>query len=723
MTSNVHPFTKTPRERMLRIGPWVFEPEACRLYRGPDEQRLTPKTSAVLEELARAAGTVVTREALFDRVWPHAEPSADLLNHAIKELRRVLGDDLKSPTFIETIPKVGYRMIAPVQALDPATPRGAAVIDFPRAGHAPHEPDPPRVPAMLVLVLLVLAGLVIAVPLAQQKRNSVAGKATQLSDVHFVTAEPGEEAWPRLSPDGGFMAYTAPSELNRLRLNVRAVDGTKPIRVTREVGGTPYHEHFPVWSPDGASIAFLRVRDDGECRVNVVSALGGVERTVYECRPFVVDYFDWTPDGRHLVVSKQPDKPRGAPIRVTLLDIASGGVKTLDYGPTSTEHDIDPRVSPDGRWIAFRRGVAPFSDLYVMSIAGGTARRVTQLGSTIRGHDWMPDGRSLLFSSDHDGEQSLYTLDLESLAIETLGEEGSHFPDVATRRDRVLFQRLASETHIVEFPVEPGADKRDVIRSTASDMSAQFAPNDERIAFISTRSGQPAVWLHDPSSDATRLIAKPDRGFVVRPRWSPDGTRVTFTARQGVEAVVYVVEVRSGQLQRINPPGTSGRYGNFTPDGTGILYSEEASDGWHVVRRTLEGNVREEYPGSLGGSDPVMSPDGKSIYYTKVSVDGLFRLDLASRQERLVTKDIAYRNMDSWLLVGDHIWYLANSGPRTGLFRLPVAGGEPERVRVVFSPLGDSSLSLSPDRTRMLLTERGRDDSDLVLAEIDRAVP
>ena len=107
MTSNVHPFTKTPRERMLRIGPWIFEPEACRLYRGPDEQRLTPKTAAVLEELARAAGTVVTREALFDRVWPHAEPSADLLNHAIKELRRVLGDDLKSPTFIETIPKVG----------------------------------------------------------------------------------------------------------------------------------------------------------------------------------------------------------------------------------------------------------------------------------------------------------------------------------------------------------------------------------------------------------------------------------------------------------------------------------------------------------------------------------------------------------------------------------------------------------------------------------------
>lgn len=732
--SNVHPFTRPAPSRAQRIGPWIFEAEACRLYRGEDEQRLTPKTAAVLDELAKAGGQVVTRETLFERVWQKTDvPSQDLLNHAIKELRRALGDDLKAPTFIETIPKVGYRLIAQTGVADAPSVRGAAaVIGFPQR-REPREIEPARHPTMLWLVLVVLATLVVAVPLiVRRQAGTTAGgqPALQLRDVHYVTAEPGEEAWPRLSPDGGFIAYTAPVEGARRRLFVRAVDGTRPVRITHEVEGLPYHENYPVWSPDGANLAFLRVREDGDCRVHVISALGGVERAVHQCRAFMVDYFDWAPDGRRLVITRAVGDETGTgstsgtdPTAISIVDLESGDTHTLPYGPRSSEHDLEPKVSPDGRWIAFRRGVAPFSDLWVMSIDGGAARRLTTLSAMVRGHDWMPDGKRIVFSSDHEGQQALYALEIASGDIEPLGEPGSFYPDVAPRRARLAFVRDQSDVHLVEFPVAPRTPKIGALLvSSASDYSGQYSPVDDRIAFMSTRSGQPALWLFDPVRDETRLVARPERGFAVRPRWSPDGTRLTFTARRGIEAVVYVADVDSSQLKRVNPPGTSGRYGNFTPDGKAMTYSEEGPNGWRVVLKPLlDDGPPMPYPGTEGGSDPLLSADGRSIYYTKVSEEGLFRYDVETRAETLLTRRIGFRNMDSWIVDGETVLFSdTDADGRLGVYRMPLDGrGEPKLARYLFGTVGGFELSLSRDRSRLILAERGRSDSDVVLGELE----
>ena len=102
----------------LRIGEHVVDTGALRIVTRPDLPRLTSKAVAVLVELVRDAGQTVTRDALLDRVWTGRFPTPDVLTQAIKELRRALADDSKPPQYIETIPKVGYRLIAPVLVLD-----------------------------------------------------------------------------------------------------------------------------------------------------------------------------------------------------------------------------------------------------------------------------------------------------------------------------------------------------------------------------------------------------------------------------------------------------------------------------------------------------------------------------------------------------------------------------------------------------------------------------
>ena len=78
--------------------------------------RLEPKVMQVLLCLAADAGQVVLKERVMRTVWPDTFVGDDVLTRCISELRRVFGDDIKEPRFIQTIPKSGYRLIAGVSS-------------------------------------------------------------------------------------------------------------------------------------------------------------------------------------------------------------------------------------------------------------------------------------------------------------------------------------------------------------------------------------------------------------------------------------------------------------------------------------------------------------------------------------------------------------------------------------------------------------------------------
>lgn len=99
----------------FRLGPHTVRPARASIERDGTDHHVKPKSMAVLVRLADASGGVVTRNELFDSVWPNAEVSDDVLTHSIVELRKALGDSARQPTFIETIPKKGFRLVAGVQ--------------------------------------------------------------------------------------------------------------------------------------------------------------------------------------------------------------------------------------------------------------------------------------------------------------------------------------------------------------------------------------------------------------------------------------------------------------------------------------------------------------------------------------------------------------------------------------------------------------------------------
>jgi transcriptional activator of cad operon len=99
---------------MLRIGTWCVNPTSGQISREGESARLEARTLRLLLCLADHAGEVVSIDDLLNQVWSGVAVSSDSVYQAVASLRRLLGDDPKQPTYIATVPRLGYRMVATV---------------------------------------------------------------------------------------------------------------------------------------------------------------------------------------------------------------------------------------------------------------------------------------------------------------------------------------------------------------------------------------------------------------------------------------------------------------------------------------------------------------------------------------------------------------------------------------------------------------------------------
>ena len=103
--------------KTLRIGDWFVNPLSGEIARGEERVRLEARTMRLLLCLAATPGEVVSIDALLDQVWSGVVVTPDSVYQAVAALRRLLGDDAKQPAYIVTVPRLGYRLVAPVESL------------------------------------------------------------------------------------------------------------------------------------------------------------------------------------------------------------------------------------------------------------------------------------------------------------------------------------------------------------------------------------------------------------------------------------------------------------------------------------------------------------------------------------------------------------------------------------------------------------------------------
>ena len=643
--------------------------------------RLTHKAMQVLLALASRRGEVVAREALFATVWPHTMPTDDVLTQAITQLRKAFGDDRDAPRYIETIPKLGYRLLAPVQwrGTSPAdmaaassgsgaSPAGASaapvsamsatadaagrdgacgVSAAPGPGRA-HEADAatllpvaagmaaasgghrswrgPRRAWAIAAAALVLAacGMASAVWALRPGEAPVApGPALDLA-YRAITSTPGAERLPALSPDGATVAFVqGGTEGSSLMLQPMARGAARALTTT----APGRSDTMPVWSRDGLRVAFVRV-EQGACRIMLVAADGGEPQAIGPCLDGAWSQFDWTPDGRGLVMRgvRRPGM-RNAPLH--RLDLASGQWQPLAY--TIGEGDVDqlPRYSPDGRLLVFRRNVS-LADLWAMPAEGGTPRPLTRLRGDIRGWDWLPDGSGLVLSHVA-GPASLWLLRLADGMLQPLPRPPAGdvvFPDIPAGAWSMVFEIDHSRSGLFRTRID-GADAtvEPVFASSGADMLPAISPDGRTLAFVSNRSMSIELWLGEVGQPGSLRVVDGLQPVARHPpAWSADGRWLLVLARTANGDRLFEVEAASGRVQPLALPAKRPVFASYAGDPARLLVGVD--DGRGRVRLVLY--AREGWRELAVEDDVALArydAASDSVLWTRPGAAGLWRAD------------------------------------------------------------------------------------------------
>ena len=381
----------------VRFGVFELDVSAGELRKQGRKINLQQQPFQVLALLVRRPGEVVSREELQQALWP-ADTFVEFdqgLNTAIKKIRQALNDSADSPRFVETLPRKGYRFIAPVngrgeEVESPAPATGRVRRLFFAAA------------ALVLIAAAGAAGWLLNMP---KKTN-----ANETADAAIVpvplTSYPGSEVHPSFSPDGNQVAFQWDQKDGISWIYVKVVGASEPLRLTKGC--------CPAWSPDGRSIAFLKFGPRGDVRygksqagVFLISPLGGPEQKLADLDSglgFAAEIFQglaWHPSGKWLVVSD--NLPGG---RYGLFCFPWKAVKNEALiSPPVGSSDSFPVFSPDGEALVFSRGsVGTDGDLYLLELSEGLQpkgepRRITSENTYNNQAAWTPDGHSIVFGS------------------------------------------------------------------------------------------------------------------------------------------------------------------------------------------------------------------------------------------------------------------------------------------------------------------------------------
>ncbi len=267
---------------VVRFGPFALDGRSGELRNGSTRLKVPDQSIAILQTLLEDPGELVTREELRDRLWgPDTFVDYEAgLNAAVRRLREALNDSADTPRYVETLPRRGYRFIAPVDVVStglPAAPSGTAPADA--SGPAPAElAQRPRLRARSVLLAL-LALVLIGAALWAGLRPEKAAPTVSADRPVPITRFPGLEVEPAMSPAGNFVAFAWNGQNeDNFDIYASSIDGKSGAR---QLTSDAAPDHAPAWSPDGQRIAFIRVVA-GRRMIMVVPALGGPEEPLFE---------------------------------------------------------------------------------------------------------------------------------------------------------------------------------------------------------------------------------------------------------------------------------------------------------------------------------------------------------------------------------------------------------------------------------------------------------
>jgi len=676
----------------------------------------------ILAMLVEQRGDVVTREEIRDRLWPRGTvvEFEHSVNSAVKKLRDCLGDSASAPRFIETLPRRGYRFVAPVEI-------GASALTLQEvrrdldSGPLQAIPAPRNLvtPVRLVIGAVGAAALFVLAVLGWywlSRQRSPEPEAPLIAVP--LTSYPGYESAPSFDPEGRQIAFQwcPDGQESNCDIYIKQIGiEEQPFRLTTD----PARDFSPAWSPDGRFIAFLRKVAPTRVALIVIPQRGGQERVMSDMdwltdQGYEQPYLAWTPDSKWIVC--QQTRGRNAGCLLNLQTRETRSMKTLVRGQPYSP----PVFSPDGRTLAFAsRGVflVHLSEGYLSR--GEPERIVSESEEDVRERAplsnvaWMPDSNELVFISRH----SFWRVGASASATPrriALDGENACTPEVSRKGNRLAYAVFDEDNNIwrVDLTDSVPSAPVTVVSSTRADVFPAYSPDGRRIAFNSNRSGAYEIWVCD--RDGSNPVRLTSTGHAMWPRWSPDGRRIAFTSGKHI----WVIDANGGAVSRLTTESTPGKWPWWSRDGQSVYFTSIRDGSGQLMKMPAKGGEAVPITPNGDRDRPEESPDGRFIYYQRGWPEqcSVWRMPACGGEETMVLDSVHRAGL--WT-VWEHGIYFFRPADEKGCSDMcfhDFATGRVRRILTIARPVS-YSIAASPDGRTILYTQTDQSGSDLRLVE------
>jgi len=575
--------------------------------------------------------------------------------------------------------------------------------------------------ALLAILVLPLA---FGVWLWRARRTSPPNRLVFNATAQKLTDLPGEEIYPSLSPDGQSFVFASPQsgdwDIYRQGVKDRAA-----INLT---AGTGSYDVQPVYSPDGARIAFRSSRNGGGLFLMENDGTGVTQLTTEGFNPA------WSPDGHELAFND--DNPFNYEGRNTYpsasklwaVDVTTKARRVI------TEHDaVQSNWSPHGQRLAFwgeQKG--GHRDIWTVAADGGSEPLlVTDDGFIDWNPVWSPDGAYLYFLSNRGGEMNLWRVAIEEPTGRLRGEpepatlpsNNCQYLSFARNGGSLVYGQNTGSENVWQVgfdPVRGQVDPPATFLRQGLKRYAYFslAPDEEHFVYLARGEPQQDLFTADRAGTPQHRLTD-DVAQDIVPRWSPDGEWIAFLSdRSGKYEIWKVRADGSGLTQMTHEPGREVIAPVWSPDGRKLLYQVRNVNSY-IIDASRPG--AEQTPQSLAGEPPTgfipwdWSPDGSCLVgWLPINGGGIVFYDFAQhRYERFNT---ASGDFPIWLNDNRRVLF----HDRGSLFTLDRRTGKSQEILTLKPPAQIGHYAFSRDNRRLYYTNWSN-EADIWLLNLDTA--
>ena len=711
-----------------------------RLVKGGEVLPVEPKAFRVLLFLLHNPLKLIPKDELLDAVWGNTAVSENSLARSIALLRRLLGDDLHNPRYIETVATVGYRLVCKVEAFEDGSENfePAAKPGNPSSAECASSP----------------ANVEFALPAANPPAQNPPFQLDQPVDTETSRRQTEwrperHRSW--LVPAIVLLAVGFAAAIWYLRRPLPPLRITEYNQITHD--GRPKN----IAGTDGSRLYFNL--NYGTPHNAQVAISGGEIAPVPLTLPLPA-IRDVSPDGSSLLVASY----EGGQESLWTVQVPGGSLRRLYTGAML----VSQAWSPDGKSIAYSLN----GDIYVIQSDGTENRKVATVGGSPVELSWSPDGTKIRFSrdnrlweisSDGTGLHPLLPAWRTSQCCGRWTPDGKFFVFLRSPFDdsyglppasqlwalderRSLFRRTSSEpVQLTSGPIRwstpiPSKDGTKIfahgiilrgeldrydahssrLQPWLGGISAEFvafSPDGQYVAYVTFPEG--ILWrANRDGSDPVQLTDT--SVYPLNPRWSPDGSQILFCSSHRLEGRVraYVISSQGGTPQPILPEDSEDQTDpGWSADGHKIVFSTLTQIGnFNSVLRVLNLDSHQvtNLPGSEGMWSPRWSPNGRFIAGLHLGPAGGIKIfDFQTQRWTFVERTHAC-GYPTWSSNSQFIYCVRLWDDDPGVFRVRVSDGTDERVvdLMGFRHTGAFThwMGLDPQDTPMLLRDVGTDD-------------